>query len=323
METEIPDKCPICRKGTRKLLLHIRKSDPCWQQIDKNQYEIWKKEINKRNKRNYQSKYVKDGRHNTTQKKFIKKCKKDDYSSSLQIQAQRRAKNKNREIIGKGTPGSENKEEQEKRMQTFQKMCCWSLYQLREGTICDSYGRYNYNLNKFHLIEADFNEHHHDELHAWMKGISSELLSKFITFQQIALVPRSRWKLAIEKAKKDPLKKKYEEKIYKIIGKLKSYNHELTTRITIPENYKSNCKGTNECPMKKGELIPGGQGSKKEGKKEIHLYKLSKEEEKLLISLIDDIIGCVDDFKDGVLIDLLQINKIMKNLEIALKYVAN
>ena len=75
--------------------------------------------------------------------------------------------------------------------------------------------------------------------------------------------------------------------------------------------------------LKKGELIPGKQGSKKEGKKEIHLYKLSKEEEKLLISLIDDIIGCVDDFKDGVLVDLLQINKIMKNLEIALKYVAN
>ena len=318
METEIPDKCPICRKGTRKLLLHIRKRDSCWQQIDKNQYEIWKKEINKRNKRHYQSKYVKDGRHNTTQKKFIKKSQMDDYRSSLQIQAQRRAKTKNRDIIAK--PGSENEEEQEKRMNTFQDMCCMSLYGLRRGKICEKDDRFNYNLNKFHLIEADFDIHHHEELHAWMKGISSELLSKVITFQQIALVPRSRWRLAITKAKKDPLKKKYEDKIYKMIGKLNSYKHELTTNIIIPENYESTCKGTNECPMKKGEFIPGHQESKmdKKGRK---LRKLSKEEEKLLISLIDDIIGSEDDFKDGVLGDLLQINKILKNLEIALKYV--
>lgn len=318
METEIPDKCPICKKGTRKLLLHIRKRDSCWQQIDKNQYEIWKKEINKRNKRNYQSKYVKDGRHKTTQTKFIKKSHMEDYSSSLQIQAQRRAKNKNREIIAK--PGSENEEGQEKRMNTFQDMCCWSLYGLRQGKICGTFDRYSFNLNKFHLIEADFDKHHHEELHAWMKGVSSELLSKVITFQQIALVPRSRWRLAIEKAKKDPLKKKYEDKIYKIIGKLNSYQHALTTKIVIPENYESNCKGTNEFPMKKGELIPGDQESKKD-KKGKTIWKLSKEEEKLLISLIDDIIGSEDDFKDGALSNLLQINKIMKNLEIALKYV--
>ena len=121
METEIPDKCPICRKGTKKLLLHIRKRDSCWQQIDKNQYDIWKKEINKRNKRNYQSKYVKDGRHNTTQKKFIKKCKKDDYSSSLQIQAQRRAKNKNREIIGKARQAVKIKRNKKKECRLFKK----------------------------------------------------------------------------------------------------------------------------------------------------------------------------------------------------------
>ena len=315
METEIPDKCPICKKGTRKLLLHIRKRDSCWQQIDKNQYEIWKKEINKRNKRNYQSKYVKDGRHKTTQKKFIKKSHMEDYSSSLQIQAQRRAKNKNRVIIAK--PGSENEEGQEKRMNTFQDMCCWSLYGLRKGKICNVI---RFTLNQFHLIEADFAIHHHEELHAWMKGISSELLSKVIIFQQIALVPRSRWRLAIKKAQKDPLKKKYEDKIYKMIGKLNSYKHDLTTNIIIPENYDSNCKGTDECPMKKGELIPGSQGSKKD-KKGKTISKLSKEEEKLLISLLDDIIGTEDDFLDGVLGDLLQINKILKNLKIALKYV--
>ena len=72
--------------------------------------------------------------------------------------------------------------------------------------------------------------------------------------------------------------------------------------------------------MKKGELILRDQESKKD-KKGKTIWKLSKDEETLLISLIDDIIGSEDDFKDGVLRDLLQINKIMKNLEIALKYV--
>ena len=109
-------------------------------------------------------------------------------------------------------------------------------------------------------------------------------------------------------------------KTYKMIGKLNSYKHALTTNIVIPENYESNCKGRNECPMKKGELIPGDHESKKD-KKGKKIRKLSKDEEKLLISLIDDIIGSVDDFKDGVFRDLLQIDKIMKNLEIALKYV--
>ena len=107
------------------------------------------------------------------------------------------------------------------------------------------------------------------------------------------------------------------------MGKLNSYKHELTIDIIIPEDYESNCKGTDEYPMTNEEPFPGDQGSKKKGKKEIFLYKLSKEEENLLITLIDDIIGDQDDFKDEVLADLLQINKIMKNLEIALKYVGN
>ena len=55
METEIPDKCPVCRKVTTNLLLHIRKNDACYEKIGKDQFEKWKSETKKRSKRKYQS----------------------------------------------------------------------------------------------------------------------------------------------------------------------------------------------------------------------------------------------------------------------------
>merc|ERR1719410_2698241 len=103
MENTIPDKCPICRKKKKSLLLHIRKKDSCYDKIDKDQYEIWKKEINKQNNRKAQSKYVEDGRHSQAQQKYMKKCYKDDYRSTLQIQEQRRAHYKNKEFVRKMT----------------------------------------------------------------------------------------------------------------------------------------------------------------------------------------------------------------------------
>ena len=51
MDKTIPDKCPICGKKKKSLLLHIKKKDSCYEKIDKDQYEIWKKEINKQNTR--------------------------------------------------------------------------------------------------------------------------------------------------------------------------------------------------------------------------------------------------------------------------------
>ena len=76
----------------------------------------------------------------------MKKCYKDDYRSTLQIQEQRRAHYNNKEFVAKMT----NEKSEEQRMQTFQEVCCWSLYKMRQGQIC------SYTLNKFHLIEADF-----------------------------------------------------------------------------------------------------------------------------------------------------------------------
>ena len=309
MDKTIPDKCPICGKKKKSLLLHIKKKDSCYEKIDKDQYEIWKKEINKQNNRKSQAKYAEDGSHTQAQKKYMEKCYKDDYRSTHQIQEQRKAQYKNREFVAKS--GDEKSKEQ--RMRTFQKMCCWALFELRKGQIC------THTLNQFHLIEADFDNL--DRVHSWMKMISCVLLSNVMTFQQIALVPRSRWKSAIEQVENDPSKEKYKDKIYKIIGKLKSYNHGRTKGIKIPEGYESECKAIQECPMKKGENIPGEQGWKKEGKKEISLWKLSSDESILLIRLIIDIIGDEKDVRNGDFGKILKIHKIFENIETALFYV--
>lgn len=103
----------------------------------------------KRSKRKYQSKYVKDGRHSNFKNKFMKKCNEKDKESALYTQAQRKAKTRNREIIV--NPDNESKKGQEKRMNTFQELCCWILFKLREGKIC-----YTHVLNQFHLIEPEF-----------------------------------------------------------------------------------------------------------------------------------------------------------------------
>ena len=136
----------------------------------------------------------------------------------------------------------------------------------------------------------------------------------------IALVPRSRWKSAIEKVENDPLKEQYKDKIYKLIGKLKSYNHGRTKGIRIPEEYESECKAIDEYPMKKGESIPGDQGWKKEGKKEVVIWKLSQDESSLLIKLIIDIIGDEKEVRNGELGKILKIEKIFENIETALFY---
>lgn len=154
-----------------------------------------------------------------------------------------------------------------------------------------------------------------------MKDISGALLSKVMTFQQLALVSRFRWKIAIKKAKDDPSKLNYLDKMHRVIGKLNSYNHTQTKNITIPENYEPNCKATDECPMKYLEMIPGSQGWKKIGKRRIDTHKFSKEQETTLISFIDDIIGNEEDFQDEYLGGLLKIHRIMKNIQIALNFV--
>ena len=72
---ELPDKCPICDKITKNLLLHIRKKASCNSKIDPKLYDHWKKEQNKFSKRKFQAAYVKTGKHKDAQAKYVKSGK--------------------------------------------------------------------------------------------------------------------------------------------------------------------------------------------------------------------------------------------------------
>ena len=72
---ELPDKCPICDKITKNLLLHIRKKASCNSKIDPKLYDHWKKEQNKYSKRKFKAAYVKPGKHKNAQAKYVKSGK--------------------------------------------------------------------------------------------------------------------------------------------------------------------------------------------------------------------------------------------------------
>ena len=50
---DLPDKCPICDKQSKNLLLHIKKKESCNSKIDPKLYEYWKDEQNRYSKRKY------------------------------------------------------------------------------------------------------------------------------------------------------------------------------------------------------------------------------------------------------------------------------
>ena len=67
---QLPDRCPICKKVSRNVLLHIRKKESCCSKIDQSLYDHWKEIANKRTKTKYQKKYVESGRHKEAQERY-------------------------------------------------------------------------------------------------------------------------------------------------------------------------------------------------------------------------------------------------------------
>ena len=57
----IPDRCPVCRKRSFNVLLHIQKKDSCIDKIEPELYAKWKNEAKKRSKKKYQEKFGKVG----------------------------------------------------------------------------------------------------------------------------------------------------------------------------------------------------------------------------------------------------------------------
>ena len=72
---DLPEKCPICGKESKNLLLHMKKKESCNSKIDPKLYEYWKGEQNRYSKRKYQAIYIKKGKHNVAQERYMKTSK--------------------------------------------------------------------------------------------------------------------------------------------------------------------------------------------------------------------------------------------------------
>ena len=164
-ESLLPDKCPVCGKVKTNLLLHIQKSDSCNRVVDPNLYKKWKSQASKRKKRKYQEKYRKMGKAKEASEKFNKKCIEEDKESFKQVIKQDKCKNYNREVISKP-----RKNAKQMRLRKFNKFCSQCFDPLSYGC-----APYDWKMNKFHLVEADFDESCHEELLDWVKEVNGTL----------------------------------------------------------------------------------------------------------------------------------------------------
>ena len=272
-----------------------------------------------------QARYVDAGKHKLVQAKYEEKfrlyckvckyrktsyslrrqecnCPPADRGSFLQTKRHIQQKFRNKERVKYGVDNGK------KRLEKFREMCFWCLYCLKHGRIL------NYTLdnvfNRFHLVEAEVEiayydddgefveEYDDDETHSWLSDVDGSLLCVVITFQNVVLAPKSKWKNAIEEVNNNEAKTHLKEKLFSLIGKLQSYDNRNTRQIEIPDEYKVN-KAKDDvdwrCPK-----------------------PLIKEDEELLVDLLMDIVADEDVGED--LLELLKIDKFTETVETALLY---
>ena len=238
-EEDIPDQCPVCKKKSRYLLIHINAK--CKEQIDSELIEKWKMLAKIRSKKKYQAKYVEKGKHKLAQSKYVKKIKEEDKESFRKIKKLEKSRylNKTRFQIKKI----------KRRSKLFKDLCISTLWFLKKGMISET------ELVKFQLIEDEVCRNYRDKkgrkfdpevAHSWIRNINFKLLQSLITFHEIALVPKSIWLKALNVVSNDEGKLQLKEKLFRLIGKLQAYNSENTKDVTIPEEFKCALKS---CPI--------------------------------------------------------------------------
>ena len=292
-EESVPDRCPVCRKKAKNVLLHILMKNSCKDKIEPELYDKWKNEANKRKKKKYQEKFVKSGKHKDVLEKYTEKCKKEDYESYLQVRRKAQAKYRIRE---------KNKNRSDNRTKEFNNLCIDILYSLRQGTIPSER-----NLNKFHLIESDFTASDRGEVYAWLKNVDAGLLISVTCFQKVCLLPRSTWfrawgrveRLAVDRRK---WRRDHYEKLYRLMGQLASYRHTFKMVHLIPSEFKLKRKPKPSTRQRKPD-------------------SLSKEDKEELDRLILEILGDTEALANDLpMQNLLKLTKDMENLKIAMSY---
>ena len=331
---DLPEKCPICNKASKNLLLHIRKKSSCNTKIDPALYDHWKQEQKKFSKRKFQYAYVKTGKHKEAQRKYEDKfrrlCKVCTYTSYSYIHKEKwvmqerrqdcncppadrisyiQTKRQNQQIRRNKKRIRLGLDDGQTRLEKFKKMCRECLYGLKNGKF-----HVDEAFNRFHLVEAEVKFPYYDddgewqessdddETHSWLSDVDGSLLCLVVTFQKVMLLPKSKWIRAIKEVNTKEDKKHLKDKLFLLIGKLQSYDNRNTIEVSIPEEYK----------VPKVCTDPWFHWPFPD--------TLTKEDEELLVNLLTEIVD--DKYVGEELLELLGIDKDKRKdpLEIALFY---
>ena len=298
---ELPDKCPVCGKVTKSILIHINQKESCKASINSEVYNGWKILARKRSKRKYQDYYVKKGDHSEAQARYMQESYETDRLSSLQTERQKKARYLSRYKIENA-----NDIKQfglDKREPDFRRLALSCFWRLGHGEVPSEE-----ELLKFHLVESE-TEMDSDEVHDWLKHVNTSHLKMVITFQQVILIPKLKWLSIIDKVKNES-KKDFQERIFKMIGRLQAYGNENTKEINIPEEYQSKIKLSDTV---KNKIVWYNSLGWSKG-------YLKKEDEDIFEDLVLDIIGDKKLITDDKFQDLLRIKKNLENLKYACMY---
>ena len=269
---ELPDNCPACGKVTRSILMHIYQKDSCKDKIDPEVYNEWKTLAKQKSKKKYQDYYVKKGDHSEAQARYMQECYETDRISSIQVE-----KHKKTRYLSRCKIESAEDVKQfgiDRRLPDFERMALSCFWRLGHGEVPNQE-----EMLMFHLVESE-TETDSDEVHDWLKFVNTNHLNVVITFQQVILIPKSKWLSLVEKVKNDS-EADFRERLFKMIGKLNAYGYENTKEIHVPEKYKSRSK-ISESVKKKITWYNSLGWSK---------GYLKKEDEDILENLVLDIVG--------------------------------
>lgn len=295
----IPERCPVCNKKKKKILIHIKATESCMKNIDSKTYDDWKLIAKKETKKCYQRKFVQNGGHKEAKKKYIQKLK------TLEEEKKRL--------------------EEIKRWKTswmyeqyhdFSQMCKQFILPLQAGKI-PSYSIYrSFELgNPVQFINRItpvgetilLNE---NEMHCWLSGLSesknaidSKLLEAIMTLRILMKVSETQWLSAI-KTVEEGVKT---EKLYQLLGRLKGWQNPNTKNIHVSEKY-----------FMYPELI---HESKKIWPRETReTSSVTKKEEDMILSLIGNLLGPDVGLIDQDIQKLLGIQNDVDKLFVALSF---
>ena len=290
--TELPERCPICNTKKSNILLHIRTRELCYQKVDKQIFDEWRKLARKETKRKSQTKFNQRGGHNKARKRKAEKEK--------ELKSLKRSIDHQKSIVKKKT-------------KIFIRLAGECLLYLSQGKTPRAY---SIKYGDFDLIVADYSTIkdgiyerkcllNEKELHAWMNGINSKLLKAVMTLRNVVLISESDWDIAINAVEEISDKENLKDKLFTLIGKLQAYDNDNTKNVLVPEKYKSRCI---ESTVWKENYNCWANNI------------FIKEDQMKTLTFIEDILGNNLCLIDNEVQDLLKIREDMDNLNFVLGY---